>query len=121
MKRKNYVPLHVKIDNWIRRGFETILEENEEVLDVVFRSTPTGSAPAGWSVIIGKTVLGKVYLHGINFPHTGKPTKPAMDQAISASRDVLDKKISQASLIVTPSQASEASLKGLSRGILGKQ
>jgi len=121
MKKKNYKPLHVKIDTWIRRGFSQILEENEEVLDVVFRSTPTRNAPAGWSVIIGKTVLGKTYLHGINFPHTGKPTKASMDQAVTASRDVLDKQINTAALVVTPAQASEASLKGLSRGLLGKQ
>jgi hypothetical protein len=107
LKRKNRQVPHVRIARWIRDGIGKILEENETILDIAFRLEAGRHTPAGWSVVIGKTILGKEYVHGLVFAHTGRPTKKDMEMALTGARKVLDDAITKRQLVVTPQQARE--------------
>ena len=97
-----------------------LLEDNERIVDVAFRASSGLNAPSGWSVVLVKTVLGKEYLHGINFPLIGKPTKKDVDAVVQKARAILDKEVSKRALIVTPEQARDISMVGRQGGILNR-
>jgi hypothetical protein len=71
---------------------------------VAFRASNSRTAPSGWSIVLKKTVLGKEYLHGINFPIVGKPMESDVKALVQTARKVFDKEVSRGKIIVTPQQ-----------------
>lgn len=106
-RRGTRLPLHTRIDGWLRSGVGKWLDhEHEEIVDVAFRQR-SGLGPAGWSVVIRRTVLGKSSDHGLLFPTTDKPTCREVMDVAQTGRAALDKAANQRQLVVTPEESAK--------------
>ena len=106
-RRGTRLPLHTRIDGWLRSEINKYLDdEHEEIVDLAFRQR-SGLGPAGWSVVIRRTVLGESRDHGLVFPVSNKPTCREVMQVAQTGRAALDKASRQSQLVVTPEESKK--------------
>ena len=103
-KTTKRLPLHVRIDTWIREQCERYLDDSERLMDVHFRNVSGPGGPQGWTVIINKTVLGRSGAYGVTFPDAGRPSKADVVRAFEQFRAAADEAMTKQSLIVKPNE-----------------